>query len=92
MAQPDCTTARKNSTNLLRCAASFAASCLRRQSAIYTMDVRDCDGERKLLTIEVDRKRRVVCQVRGKRNRLPTNAKALVVRRWAQANKLKWAG
>jgi len=58
-------------------------------SAIYTMDLRDSDGEHKLLTIEVSRRHRVVCQVRGKRNRLPTKAEESVISRWAQENGLK---
>ena len=56
------------------------------------MDVSDREGERKLLTIEVGRRHRVVYQVRGKRNRLPTNAETLVIRRWSQANNLSWDG
>jgi len=72
------------------CVASYAASCLRGESAIFTMDMRDREGERKLLTIEVGRKHRVLYQVRGKRNRFPTKAEALVVRRWSQAHKLNW--
>jgi len=73
------------------CVASYAASCVSGASSIFTMDVRDCDGERKLLTIEVGRKHRVLYQVRGKRNRLPTNAEALVLRRWTQEYGLKWS-
>lgn len=72
------------------CVASYAASCASGASAIYTMDARDSEGERKLLTIEVSRKFRVLYQVRGKRNRLPTNSEALVLRRWTQENGLKW--
>lgn len=71
------------------CVASYVASCSTGVSAIYTMDFCDNDGERKLLTIEVHRKSRVVCQVRGKRNRLPTKTEASIVRRWAQVNNLK---
>ncbi len=73
------------------CVASYAASCVSGASSIFTMDMRDCEGERKLLTIEVGRKHRVLYQVRGKRNRLPTNAEALVLRRWTQENGLKWS-
>jgi len=71
------------------CVASYATSCTSGVSAIYTMDMRDSDGDHKLLTIEVSRRHRVVCQVRGKRNRLPTGAEELVLRRWALENGLK---
>lgn len=71
------------------CVASYASSCSSGVSAIYTMDVCDYDGERKLLTIEVNRKHRLVCQVRGKRNRLPTKAESLVLGRWTQLNGLR---
>ena len=71
------------------CVASYASSCSSGMSAIYTMDMSDCDGEHKVLTIEVHRKHRTVCQVRGKRNRLPTKAESLVLERWKQKNSLR---
>ena len=74
------------------CVASYASSCANGESSIYTMDIRDRNGERKLLTIEVSRRYRKVYQVRGKRNRLPTNAETQVVLRWSQANNLLWEG
>jgi len=75
---------------LKHCVASYAAVCSSGISAIYTMDVCDVEGVRKLLTIEVHRRDRVLTQVRGKRNRLPTKAEALVVQRWAQENGLRF--
>ena len=71
------------------CVASYASSCSSGMRAIYTMDMSDCDGEHKVLTIEVHRKHRTVCQVRGKRNRLPTKAESLVLERWKQKNSLR---
>lgn len=71
------------------CVASYVNSCVRGVSAIYTMDQQDSSGERKLLTIEVSRKYRVVLQVRGKRNRFPTTAEELVLNRWTQDNGLR---
>jgi len=75
---------------LKHCVASYAVSCSSGTSAIYTMHVYDRDGDRKLLTIEVNRKHLELAQVRGKRNRLPTGAEASVLQRWTQKHGLKW--
>jgi len=72
------------------CVASYASSCVNGHTSIFTMDMCDYEGERKLLTIEVGRRMRTVYQVRGRRNRLPTKTEALVVRRWVEHNDLKW--
>jgi len=75
--------------SLKHCVGTYASACASGQSAIYSLDLQDQTGLRKLLTIEVHRKHRVVAQVRGKRNRSPTPVESQVVQRWALKNNLR---
>ena len=75
--------------HLRHCVASYANSCARRNSSIWTMEL-ECDAtSTKLLTIEVQLVTRTIVQVRGKLNRLPNNKEMQIVERWASASKLK---
>jgi hypothetical protein len=66
------------------CVASYERSCAIGQTSIWSMGIERNDGRRKrVLTVEVAVDRRVICQVRGKANRLPTAKEMDVVRRWA---------
>lgn len=70
------------------CVATYARSGFDGKSSIWTMDVKDINGGRKMVTIEVNSKSRTICQIRGKRNRLPTPMEMNIVRRWAQKEAL----
>ena len=55
------------------CVASYEHSCVSGRSAIWSMGLERNDGRRKpVLTVEVAVGRKLICQVRGKANRLPT--------------------
>jgi hypothetical protein len=57
--------------SMQHCVATYVSSCLHGKSSIWAMEV-ETDGERrKMLTVEVDPARKVICQARGKRNELP---------------------
>lgn len=71
------------------CVASYAHSCFRGKSAIYTMDMREHDGITKMVTIEVNLQTHQICQVRGKRNRLPTSKEMDVLKRWAEKESIQ---
>lgn len=49
------------------------------------------EGMEKLLTIEVDTAERQIRQVRGKRNRRPTEKEKEVIQRWATQEGLELA-
>jgi hypothetical protein len=68
---------------LKHCVASYARSCARGQSSIWTLEVASKDGTVKALTIEVRNQQRLLCQARGKLNRLPQDKERSVLRRWA---------
>lgn len=64
------------------CVATYAAGCLRGATSVWSLRRRAGNAEKRLLTVEVDRRYRVV-QVRGRANRLATPAEWAVLRRWA---------
>jgi hypothetical protein len=66
------------------CVASYENSCSSGQSSIWSMGIERNNGRRKrVLTVEVAVRRKVICQVRGKTNRLPTAKEIEILRRWA---------
>jgi len=74
---------------LKHCVASYATSCERRHSSIWTMEMEAGNKTTKMLTIEVRLLTRTIVQVRGKLNRLQTDKEKSVIERWAAASKLK---
>jgi hypothetical protein len=65
------------------CVATYASSCARGASSIWTLELETDEGRRKLLTIEVNNAARLICQVRGKANRMPNDKERSILRRWA---------
>ena len=65
------------------CVASYVQSCTNGHSSIWALEVESFEGRAKAVTIEVRNPSREVCQVRGKKNRLPTEKELSVIRRWA---------
>lgn len=70
------------------CVATYDVSCSSGESSIWTMDVYKNMNSFKLLTIEVDNKKKVIVQVRGRHNRLPFVHEVDVLKRWAAKAKL----
>lgn len=68
---------------LRHCVATYASSCARGHCSIWTMEVESFQSRTKLLTIEVLKGSQLVCQIRGKHNRLPTDRELKIIRRWA---------
>ena len=73
------------------CVATYASSCARGQCSIWTMEVESLEGITKAVTIEVRNSARLICQVRGKANRLPTEKERQVIQRWAENSGLRLA-
>ena len=74
------------------CVSTYARSCHTGRSSIWSMEVEDENGRRKILTIEVAPREKVIRQVRGRRNRLPTPREKELLRRWAAQEGLQLAG
>jgi hypothetical protein len=76
---------------LKHCVASYAQSCGRGASSIWTMDFQTEDGTEKLLTIEVANQAKLIKQIRGRLNRLATEKEKNIILRWAEKENLKIA-
>ncbi|MCA9128590.1 MAG: PcfJ domain-containing protein [Planctomycetales bacterium] len=73
------------------CVATYASSCARGHCSIWTMEIQSCEGFTKAVTIEVRNNARLICQVRGKANRLPTEKERKIIQRWAESADLRLA-
>ncbi|QDU51697.1 PcfJ domain-containing protein [Gimesia panareensis] len=65
------------------CVATYAFSCARGSTSIWTMEVKSAEGVQKAVTIEVNCDRKLICQVRGLENRMPEKAELAILNRWA---------
>src|SRR5690606_27946337 len=54
------------------CVATYAGSCARAHSSIWSVEVETREGTAKMLTVEARNNTRSISQARGKANRLPT--------------------
>ena len=77
---------------LRHCVSTYARSCHTGRSSIWSMEIEDENGRRKILTIEVSPREKVIRQVRGRRNRLPTPKEKDLLSRWAEQEGLQLAG
>ena len=77
---------------LRHCVSTYARSCHTGRSSIWSMEIEDENGRRKILTIEVAPREKVIRQVRGRRNRLSTPREKELLRRWAAQEGLQLAG
>ena len=77
---------------LRHCVSTYARSCHTGRSSIWSMEIEDENGRRKILTIEVAPREKVIRQVRGRRNRLPTPREKELLQRWAAQEGLQLAG
>jgi hypothetical protein len=74
---------------LRHCVASYGSSCASGECAIWTLGKALENGRRKhVLTIQVALPGKVICQVRGKANRLPTEDEMEILRRWSAQERL----
>lgn len=76
---------------LKHCVATYASSCARGHSSIWTVEIESFEGTAKALTVEIHNRMRMISQVRGKVNRLPTVKEKCVLGRWAATSGLKMA-
>lgn len=66
------------------CVGSYASSCARGNSSIWTLEVELPVGQYRVLTIEVQNRSRLIVQARGKCNALPTEKHLSLLRRWGE--------
>jgi hypothetical protein len=65
------------------CVATYAASCARRQTSIWSMEVENRHGRHRVLTIEVDVATRTIREARRMCNRPPHAPEREVLEQWA---------
>ena len=73
------------------CVGTYAERCAKKRTSIWSMQVENQRGRRRVLTIEVDLPKRTICQARRKCNRLPKAGEREVMERWAAQEGLKFA-
>jgi hypothetical protein len=73
------------------CVASYAGSCARRATSIWSLKLENHEGTLRVLTVEVDLRSKLICQARGKHNRVPDTKSKDVLRRWAAKEGLRLA-
>lgn len=71
------------------CVGSYAQSCSRRVTSIWTLQMQNHEGNQRILTVEVRLSDKVLCQARGKRNVLPDGKSKDILRRWAAREGLR---
>lgn len=76
---------------LKHCVATYAQSCLQGSCSIWTLEVETEQRRSKVLTIEVQRASKAICQVRGRCNALPGEKHLGILRRWAEQSGLRLA-
>jgi hypothetical protein len=69
---------------MCHCVATYTKVCVHRQISIWSMQVEHRRGRLRVLTIEVDLAKRLICQARKKLNRRPTENEMEIVKRWAK--------
>jgi hypothetical protein len=73
------------------CVATYTEKCIRRQTSIWSMQMEHPKGRNRILTIEVDLPKRVICQARKKLNQRPLEKEMAIVERWAKEQGLKFS-
>ena len=73
------------------CVATYGHSCNAGACSIWTMDVETEHGVEKLVTIEVNKAKNEIRQIRGRHNRIATDREKSVIMRWAEQSGLTMA-
>lgn len=73
------------------CVASYAGSCARRRTSIWSLKLENHEGTLRVLTVEVHLQSKQICQARGKHNRMADTKSKDVLRRWAAKEGLRLA-
>jgi hypothetical protein len=71
------------------CVYTYAQRCRRRETTIWSLRLRLRDQEKRMATIEVDPRRRLIVQMRERFNYRPGPASREIIRRWADSAGLK---
>ena len=70
------------------CVAVYVRACAGRASSIWSMKYENHERRHRVMTIEVDMKRRMICQARRRRNAKPNGKAREILERWARQERL----
>jgi hypothetical protein len=70
------------------CVVSYVRACAGRASSIWSMRIENPLRRDRVMTIEVDMKRRMICQARRRRNARPSGKAREILERWARQERL----
>ncbi len=73
------------------CVATYVRSCAGRSTSIWSLQMHNHEGSRRILTVEVRLSSRTICQARGKRNAMPDAKSKDILHRWASQQGLRLA-
>jgi len=73
------------------CIATYAGSCSKGQSSVWSMQCETAEGRERVLTIEVRPKLRMVMEARGRFNATPTPQAMRILRQWTDKAGLGFA-
>jgi hypothetical protein len=76
---------------LRHCVATYAVQCAKKLTSIWSMQLENCQGKHRVVTIELDLANRMICQARMKCNKLPQAAEMEVITMWAAQEGLRIA-
>lgn len=82
---------RSEGAALHHCVASYAGRCYDGTSSIWSLHLWRGERIHRMLTVEVDPKRRAVVQARGRANRVATGKPLRLLQHWAARERLRMA-
>ncbi|MEM7164539.1 MAG: PcfJ domain-containing protein [Planctomycetota bacterium] len=68
------------------CVATYAGSCAAGRSSIWSMELDEGRGPKRVQTLELCPSTNSLVEARGRNNRWPTEKEAKIIRRWTQLN------
>ena len=72
------------------CVATYANSCRRNRSSIWSIKVTTGEQRRRVLTVEVIPNERIIWQAKGRRNSSPSQQAEKVLQIWANREQLRF--
>jgi hypothetical protein len=79
---------RADGRAMRHCVASYAHSCAKRSTSIWSLTLTSVKGHENMTTVEVDLRNRMIVQARKRNNERPTKKEWDILSRWALKNNI----
>ena len=73
------------------CVYTYLDKCRSRESSLWSLRLKTCEGDKRIATIEVNLRSRSIIQVRAQWNRKPGLQSSYVIHQWARSVGLHYA-